>query len=109
MNPYIEEETPPIDSMQGELWGWGFWLIVLSVVHIAASSYLDPTWGVLIIGLGTINLVFPFRGMFILNGLALVLVGLLNMAGGGAWFLFGILQICWGFKEIVRFGSYAAA
>ena len=71
------------------------------------SNFLDPIWGIVIAVLGTLNLLIAKRGMFIANGIALLLVGFLNMAAGGGWKVFGMIQIIWGVQEIRKFRRYA--
>ena len=92
-------------DMQRELWMWGLGLILLGVIHMALPQILDPVWGGIIIILGVANLVIPHRSMFIIDGLALWLVGGLNITDGFAaynsgnasgWFGFGFLQLIWG-------------
>ena len=98
-------------DMKKELRTWGFGLMVLGSVHLFVK-FLDPAWGVVIIVIGLLNLLVPKRGMFIVNGLALLFVGIMNIAaakeaGQGGWAVFGILQIIWGVQEIRKFRRYA--
>lgn len=91
---------------------WGIGLIVLGILHFALAGILDPIWGVVIIILGVLNLSLPYRGMFIANGLALMIVGVLNFlgnlaSGGTFWSGFGIMQVIWGIREIRSFYRYA--
>jgi hypothetical protein len=46
------------------------------------------------------------RGMFVLNGICLVVVGLMNMSAGGGWKLFGLLQIVWGVQEMRKMSRF---
>ncbi len=99
------------ERMRSELRSWGVGLIILGVVHFALSSVLDPVWGLVILALGVLNLALTHRGMFIVNGLALILVGVLNILGtlaGGfsPWAFFGLLQIGWGLQEFAKFNKY---
>lgn len=98
-------------ALRREIGSWGIGLIVLGVLHFLLAGFLDPVWGIVLVVLGVLNLLIRSRGMFIANGAALILVGLMNMFGGGfgGWSLFGGLQIYWGIKEIVKFGKYADA
>ena len=92
------------ESMKKDLRGWGIWLIILGFIHFAFAGLLDPVWGAIIIVIGILNLCIQRRGMFIVNGCALVLVGIMNIAaGGGLWAVFGVLQIIWGSKEIKKY------
>jgi hypothetical protein len=95
------------EEMKGELRMWGVGLIVLGGVHFVLSEFLDPVWGIVIAVLGALNLLVAKRGMFIANGIALLFIGFLNMAAGGGWKIFGMLQIIWGVQEIRKFRRYA--
>jgi hypothetical protein len=95
------------EEMKGELRMWGIGLIVLGGVHVVLSNFLDPIWGIVIAVLGALNLLVAKRGMFIANGIALLLVGFLNMAAGSGWKVFGMIQIIWGIQEIRKFRRYA--
>jgi hypothetical protein len=94
--------------MSRELRRWGVSLIVLGVLHFALAGFLEPTWGIVLAVLGILNLVIQRRGMFIANGVALGVVGLMNIFSGGVggWTFFGILQLYWGFREITKYGRY---
>lgn len=105
-------EQVPAD-MDESLKKWGIGLIILGVIHILASQFLDPVWGGIIIILGILNLVIKKRGMFVANGIALLLVGLLNILSGFLddpvnffWGFFGILQLIWGIQEIRKYKLY---
>ena len=101
-----------LENMKKQLRSWGIVLIILGVIHIAASNILDPVWGGGIIATGILNLIIMKRGMFIVNGCALVLVGVLNIIGNvGAkqisfWILLGVMQIVWGIQEIRKFSKF---
>ena len=87
-------------------------MIVLGVVHFVAAGYLDPVWGGIIIIIGILNVCIRRRGMFIVNGTALILLGIMNisgslLAGFDGWTVFGVLQLVWGAREIKKFGKYA--
>jgi hypothetical protein len=93
-------------EMKNELRKWGIGLIVLGVAHLVLTGFLDPIWGVLIALVGGLNLLIPRREMFIVNGVVILLAGVMNMSAGGGWKMFGILQIVWGVKEIRKFKEY---
>lgn len=98
------------DAMRKELGGWGGGFVVMGILHLALAGFLDPVWGIVLIVLGVLNLIIRYRGMFIVNGIALIVVGLMNAFGGafGLWSLFGAFQIYWGIKEIAKYGRYAS-
>lgn len=86
----------------------GGMFILVGIAHIVLSGVLDPVWGALIIGLGGLNLAVKRPGMFIINGLVLMAVGVLNLAGaaasgGGFWGPLGFFQIAWGLQEIRKY------
>lgn len=103
-------------DMVKELRGWGIGLIVMGIISLFLRDILDPVWGIVIIILGILNLIIRHRSMFIVNGIALIAVGVLNiistvaaLSGGSGnyfWPVFGVLQIGWGISEIRKFGKY---
>ncbi len=106
------EDANSSDAMKKDIRRWGIWLIILGIIHFIAAGYLDPVWGGIIIIIGILNLCIRRRGMFIVNGAALILVGIMNISGSlldgfGGWTVFGVLQLVWGAKEIKKFGRYA--
>ena len=108
----IRNKQVPVD-MDERLKKWGIGLVILGVIHILASQFLDPVWGGIIVILGILNLVIKKRGMFVANGIALLLVGLLNILSGFLddpvnffWGVFGIVQLIWGIQEIRKYKLY---
>lgn len=99
----IEQETK--QKIQNYVRGWGGSLIALGVVHFLLAGFLSPVWGAALIILGVINLILPYRPMLIINGLAIMLIGLMNLGGGGGWSFFGLMQLFWGGQEIVKYWS----
>jgi len=102
-----------LPQMNESLRKWGIGLIVLGIVHLVLTNFLDPLWGPIIIILGILNLIIKKRGMFIANGAALLLVGIINIlgttllkGGGFGWLIFGVLQLVWGTQEIRKFKLY---
>lgn len=98
-------------SMTDDLKGWGVGLLIMGGLHFVIP-FLSPLWGMVLIPLGVLSLAIKHRGMFIVIGAGLILVGLLNIvgsldAGGGFWTFFGCLQIYWGIKEMAKFAKYA--
>lgn len=107
-----------ISDMKEELRKWGIGLIVIGFAHLVFNGILDPVWGAIIIILGVFNLLIEKRGMFIANGIALLLVGTMNIFLGessifdgefGGWIVFGFCQLLWGVQEIQKFGQYPKA
>ncbi len=92
--------------MRNELAGWGAGLILFGALHIVLSSLLDPTWGVMLIGVGVLTLAVRRAGMFIVIGLMLLLAGFGNLLAGPS-LLFGGLQIYWGIQEMRKYGAYS--
>jgi hypothetical protein len=83
------------------------WLIVAGL-QFTLFGFLDPSWGFVCLVLGVLNLAFPVRALMLVNGLALIGIGIMNCAHsapGGGWSVFGMMQGFWGFKELVRFGK----
>ena len=96
------------DEMRGDLRAWGIGLIVLGVAQYFLP-FLDSMWAFVIVPLGILSLLVAHRGLFIAIGAALVIVGLLNIFGGGFgfWTIFGGVQIYWGVQECRKFEKYA--
>lgn len=103
-------DLPDIDVV---LRKWGIGLIILGIIHLILTQALNPVWGVMIIILGIVNLVIQKKEMFIANGIALLLVGIMNIVGSllpgfehTVWVVFGILQVYWGIREIQKYNRY---
>lgn len=99
-------------EMKGTLRKWGIGLIILGLLHLLLADIFFAAWGIMIVLLGIANLSVQRRGMFIANGVALLFVGLLNIAGAlqsaaWFWFGFGLFQLVWGAAEITKFRHYA--
>lgn len=93
-------------ELKGELRKWGVCLIIMGGLHFVLKGILDPTWGVVLLIVGGLNMVVSHKAIFILNGICLMLVGLMNMAGGGGWKFFGLMQIFWGVQEMRKMGRF---
>jgi hypothetical protein len=93
-------------ELKGELRKWGVGLIIMGGLHFVLQGVLDPTWGVVLLIVGGLNMVVSHKAIFILNGICLMLVGLMNMAGGGGWKFFGMMQIFWGVQEMRKMGRF---
>ena len=95
-NDYSDDQLTP-EGLRGNLRGWGLVLIAVGIAHLFIP-FLDSLWAFVILPLGVLSLFVAHRGMFIAIGAALVLVGLLNIFGGGfgSWTIMGGVQIYWG-------------
>ncbi len=103
---------PPLtdEEMQKDMRGMGIGMIVVGVLSLLLRNFLDPIWGAIIIVLGILNLVIKNRSMYIVNGVALIAVGILNILAivtttSPFWVFFGIMQIGWGISEIKKFSQ----
>lgn len=100
-------------TMEEDLRSWGIGLIVMGGLHFVIP-FLATEWGMILIPMGLMSLFIKRRGMFIVIGLSLIIVGLLNIFGSlkvgvGFWPIYGTFQIYWGIKEIAKFGKYGRA
>lgn len=89
----------------GALIAWGISCLLL-------PDLFDMWWGIAFIALGLINVAFPLRAMFIINGLALIAVGCWNtyaslMTEIDLWRWIGLAQVFIGFEECQRFNHYS--
>lgn len=89
------------------LWHRGTGMIVMGVLHLGVPG-LAWQAAIPLIFIGFLNIVLPVRGMFILNGLLLLGIGILNaLSGWGSdnvlWKYFGIAQGGWGVEEMGAF------
>ena len=101
-------EKLTLSDMKIELRNWGFGLIMIGIVSNLLPDILDPLWGLVLILLGVVTLLFRRRFMFIVIGIGLFWVGIMNIVAGGfgGWTIFGIIQIYWGIQEISKFRKY---
>lgn len=87
----------------------GIIFLVLGVIHIILSGVLSAWWGAMLIVLGILALSYRSKIMIILVGVALILVGVLNISDSilyeinAFWLVFGVLQIIWGVQELIRY------
>jgi len=84
-------------TMSEEIQGWGIGFLFLGFLHFVVPL-LSPEWGVILIISGILLLVIRHRGMFIVLGVSLILVGILNIIGSievgeSFWMIFGGFQI----------------
>jgi hypothetical protein len=109
-----QPKAAALPDIKSELRRWGIGMIAIGAISIFVSQLLDPVWGVGLIVLGLINLIVAHRGMFIANGIVLILAGTMNILstlvdGFSIFFAFGLLQITWGVQEILKFKKYKNA
>lgn len=109
LRSWMPEKT--FDDLKKVLRSWGRGLIAIGVISILLAEFLDPVWGFILIVIGVLELSFPSRKWIFVNGIGLVLVGVLNIVVGvldksGGWAFFGLLQIFWGYYEIPKYKWY---
>lgn len=90
----------------------GMSLVAWGIAQFVFSNYLEPKWGIAFVIIGLLNLVFPHRVLFLVNGLTLVIVGIWNTSlgyvdGNIFWRWIGMAQVLWGAEEIQRFDHYS--
>lgn len=101
------EHIASLPDMKADLGGWGFGLIALGVISNLIPDFLSAHWGILMIIFGAIILAVRKRIMYIVLGLVLFIVGIMNIIpGNSGWTVFGFLQLYWGFQEIQKFWKY---
>jgi len=96
-------------KVRKDLRNWGIWLIVIGVVSLIFSNFLNPTWGGLLIASGVLFILTRKPGLYIIGAALLILAGLYNILIGslGGWSIFGIFQIGLGIAEAVKFIGFA--
>lgn len=95
-------------EMKRDIRSWGVALIVLGAIHIVFSAFLDPIWGGIIIAIGISCLFIRRRGIYIVIGIALILAGTMNIlfTSFGGWTIFGAFQVGFGIYEARKFWKY---
>jgi len=95
-------------EMKRDIRSWGIGLLVIGVIHIVFSEFLDPIWGGILIAIGISCLLIKRRSMYIVIGIALILVGIMNIffTEFGGWTIFGVFQIGFGIYQIHKFQKY---
>jgi hypothetical protein len=95
-------------KVRKDLRNWGIWLIVIGVVSLIFSSFLNPTWGGLIIAAGVLFILIRKPGLYIIGAVLLILAGLYNILIGslGGWSIFGLFQIGLGISEGIKFRGF---
>jgi len=102
-----EQQEEQVVTVSEDIASWGIGLIVMGILHFYLD-FLSAEWGMVLIPIGVLCFIVRHRGMYILLGLALMLVGVLNITdsiqgGVGFWPIFGFMQVYWGFQEIAKF------
>jgi len=100
--------SKPIKDINKYCKNVGLIIIALGVLHLILSGFLSGTWGFLLIIIGIIALAYRSKTMIIIFGVALILVGTLNIINiiyevSGIWLILGIFQIGWGIQELRRY------
>ena len=88
----------------------GLILIVLGGLHLIFTNYLSYEWGVILIIIGIISLVYRSKVMIRVFGISLIVVGVLNILTTlifsgflSFWIILGIVQIVLGIQEYKKF------
>lgn len=104
---YSEMEEDLADEMKYDLNSWGGVLIVLGILELLS----DPVTSMLLIIGGSLNLIILNRRVFIVNGLLMILVGLLGVGNffiqGGEMVLFHLLLVGMGVWKMNKYRQYA--
>jgi hypothetical protein len=103
------EERYSIPKMRKQLKRRGIVLCAFGVLHLLFSR--TPIAGFVLLGVGALNFLRPEAGLFLVDGILLLIVGALNLLatvalGFGAWVLIAAFQIALGIGEIRS--AYAA-
>jgi hypothetical protein len=98
-------------KMKRALDKWGVALTTVGIINliwgvVGGFYFLTLLWGVVFILLGIINIKITRREIFIVNGIALILLGLTYFWEEGGLAGRGILAIIWGCWEFYRFMTY---
>ena len=102
-----EHEKVKKKESYNELRGWALGLIVVGVVSIFIPVF-SKIWGYITIGVGIIELAFPVRAMYRVNGFLLIIIGIINIisgitGGSPLWGVFGLAQIRWGVDQFSKY------
>lgn len=83
---------------------WGLWLLGLGVIHLVASTFLDSSWGILLLIVGLASFYFREAAMFVIYGVTLAWAGIGNLMGGQiVWSLFALFQFYLSFRVFRQF------
>lgn len=109
----VPEKQAQIGTMGRDIRDWGVGLVVMGIIHFVLAGSMDPVWGVILVVIGAVCLFVRHRGMYIVIGVALVIVGSMNFVavytGLGAWSILGVLQIGFGVHQIPKYWKHGAA
>ena len=102
------KEKKTLNTKQ-DIMGWGFGLVIMGILHFFIPALADA-WGVVLVAMGILCLAVQHRGVYIMIGIGLMAIGLLNLvagaeSGGKFWAIYGVFQIYWGIKELIKFGK----
>lgn len=94
-------------DMTKDIRGWGAGLTIMGIMHFFVPA-LAPAWGVALLVMGVLCLAVQHRGIYIMIGMGLMAIGVLNFLGGVGmeskfWSFYGVFQIYWGIKELFKF------
>jgi tetratricopeptide (TPR) repeat protein len=104
MSLNYNEQDALHDAIQRETRSWAVGLLILGVVQIAASNFLDPGWGILLIVVAALSFYFRSLAMLPVYGVTLVWALISNLMGGKLiWSAFGLMQIYWSFRIFQKY------
>ena len=98
------------NELSKDLKNWGIGLLIMGFLH-QIIPFLSSEGGKVIIGIGVLVCLIRHRAMYILLGLSLIVIGVLNFLGGLQinsvfWLIFGCFQVYLGIKEMGKFKKY---
>ena len=79
-----DEEAAQLDAIiaSERTRSWGRWLIVMGVIQLVASQFLDPGWGVLLMLVGVASFYFRSLAMLAVYGVIMAWAAISNAFGG---------------------------
>jgi hypothetical protein len=111
--PAAKSDPATHEQMKKDIAGWGTGFILMGILSIVLVNVLDPVWGAVLIVLGAVNLIVRKRGMYIVNGIALIFIGIINTmaalwnSSGPIFFgVYGVFQVVWGIRELIKYKKY---
>lgn len=100
---------PSKGALKGDIRGWGIALIIMGIIQIFVPL-LDPVWGGLLIAVGVLELFVQHRALFIVNGIVIIIAGIMNLVAAIAYEAgiggLAVIQFIWGVNEIRKFSKY---
>lgn len=83
---------------------WGFSLLLLGVVQLVASNFLNPVWGVAVILIGAASFYFRSAAMLPVYGVTLAWAMVSNVLTGQVqWIIFALFQAYWALCTFQQF------